>query len=35
MPLAVTVSLVVFGVVALIAVVGYLIDKGADHDGIS
>jgi hypothetical protein len=35
MPLALTVSLVVFGVVALLAVAGYLIDKSADNDGIS
>jgi hypothetical protein len=35
MPLALTVSLVVFGVVVLLAVAGYLIDKSADHDGLS
>ncbi len=35
MPLALTVSLVVLGVVALLAVAGYLIDHGADDDGIS
>jgi hypothetical protein len=35
MPLALTVTLVVFGIVALAALVGYLIDKSADHDGIS
>jgi hypothetical protein len=35
MPLALTVSLVVFGVAALVAVVGFLIDKSADNDGIS
>jgi hypothetical protein len=35
MPLALTVSLAVLGVVALVAVAGYLIDKSAEHDGIS
>jgi len=35
MPLALIVSLLVFGVVVLVAVAGYLIDKSADHDGIS
>lgn len=35
MPLAVTVTLVVFAIVALLAIAGYLIDKSTDHDGIS
>jgi hypothetical protein len=35
MPLALTVSLVVFGVVILLAIVGYLIDKSGENDGVS
>ena len=35
MPLALIVSLLVLGVVVLVAVVGYLIDKSAENDGIS
>ena len=35
MPLALTVSLLVLGVVVLVAIVGYLIDKSAENDGTS
>ena len=35
MPLALTVSLVVFVVVGLVAVLGYLIDKSEENDGVS